>query len=98
DLIVTGVQTCALPILPFSLLSFSYLHDLDARFHHALIDERGPVRHDLLRLRTPAREPGDAGWSVQNQGCDLAREALHRGLVGRRSEEHTSELQSRSDL
>src|SRR2546421_3934641 len=75
DLIVTGVQTCALPI---------------SRADHR--------RGDGARL--VLRSPAGAGRDVR---CPRAPEGRARSPDGvdpheSRSEEHTSELQSRSDL
>src|SRR2546427_6641359 len=70
DLTVTGVQTCALPILP------------DHRHHPPAMPgaghARGPVRRPHRGRTGPGRHRG-------------------RGLQ-HRSEEHTSELQSQSNL
>src|SRR6266498_3949056 len=95
----------------------SCLDQLHRGFHHPLVDQRRPVRHDLLRLGPPPGEAGDAGWAIENERRDLACEAIDGRLVGRahadpklyfgncccvdvlqRSEEHTSELQSRPHL
>ena len=58
------------------------LHDehLDLRLHDGLVDQRRPVRHDLLDLRTAAGESGDARRAVEHERRDLAREALDRAL------------------
>src|SRR5207249_1909812 len=71
------------PRPPFTAsTAVSYLDQLHARLHHALVQQRGPVGHDLLGLGAPPRESGDAGGTVQDERRDLAGEALHRGLVG----------------
>src|SRR3989440_8995097 len=64
DLIVTGVQTCALPIFEWVLLQRAY---------------KVPQMH-------------------QSYSHLLARHRRAHVVVKARSEEHTSELQSRSDL
>src|SRR3989440_5214846 len=66
DLIVTGVQTCALPI------------------------------YSKLDPRPPVEEPPPAVETVSPEGRGEKRPRPDR--EGIRSEEHTSELQSRSDL
>src|SRR5699024_11366121 len=80
---VTGVQTCALPISP----AFVWVLDLD---------QDGAVRGiDLERALVR---------SVQKLAYDAVQEELDRGeghptmRLLQRSEEHTSELQSRFDL
>src|SRR5690349_23971421 len=74
DLYVTGVQTCALPIL-----------DLVAAQIRDQIEVPGV---DLIRPVLPE----EVGQRVRR-----ATELLHNA-AGQRSEEHTSELQSRRDL
>src|SRR5256886_3662564 len=82
DLTVTGVQTCALPI---------FVHRADEA-HHELV--RGMVvelarRRDLL----------DAALvHDDDRVCELERLLLVVRDEDRRSEEHTSELQSQSNL
>src|SRR5690349_23894645 len=71
DLYVTGVQTCALPILFARLLRWS--RGATVRARHARRSVPGRNARPLRRAR-----------------------AVRRG--GARSEEHTSELQSRRDL
>src|SRR2546421_3034278 len=82
DLIVTGVQTCALPIsAAYKALILALM--LSGREAEA----RGPVNQ--LRLLEP-------GFTVQQF---RRRSPACTGMLGeRRSEEHTSELQSRSDI
>src|SRR2546421_9006145 len=80
DLIVTGVQTCALPISRPSSGRRRGPRDRSSRSRGA--SARGPVGC--------AAAPGTPGPSPISY-CPLS------SLV-RRSEEHTSELQSRSDL
>src|SRR5206468_6215189 len=85
DLIVTGVQTCALPISPGSEV---------------------PPRPDLRPRRDRRRR---CWWGRRGRGnrrgrparrfsAARRRSALASGPGWTRSEEHTSELQSRSDL
>src|SRR5438034_2345199 len=68
DHCVTGVQTCALPILPSGLLPSASLY-------------------------TPSPRP--RLWSVRISEVELP---IRRRGFSSRSEEHTSELQSHSDL
>src|SRR2546430_12687014 len=71
DLTVTGVQTCALPILPF----LSVARDQSLNQRHQLAGRLKPPTLALLDDR-PRQPPG----------------------LRLRSEEHTSELQSQSNL
>src|SRR5206468_8049564 len=96
-LIVTGVQTCALPIL-----EEAEELDLRRRRHVAdLVQEQRPADGELelaLLRRRRARE--GALLVAEELALEHAlREsrAVH-GDERARSEEHTSELQSRSDL
>src|SRR2546421_5097925 len=82
DLIVTGVQTCALPIF-------------DRREHHTARDHAR--RH---RGGGASRRPSVPAPHRQDAQASFRRSAHphHRRRHPGRSEEHTSELQSRSDL
>ena len=51
------------------------------RLDHRLVDQRGPVRDDLLDLRTAAREARHARRAIQHEWRDLSREALDVGLA-----------------
>src|SRR2546427_7984833 len=95
DLTVTGVQTCALPIS-------SHVRSLvpQSRVEWAERAQGFPVRgdqqvhialeRDVEREAAPKLTRGDAQHRLQ-----VAPEALRRRI---RSEEHTSELQSQSNL
>src|SRR5690349_7718933 len=63
----------------FAVRATSGLQDLDPdeRLDLTPVDQRGPVRHDLLHGRAPARKAGDAGWPGEHEGGDLAGEPLH---------------------
>src|SRR5690349_22124633 len=58
----------------------SGLQELDPheRLDLAPVDQRGPVRHDLLHGRTPARKAGHAGWPGEHERRDLPGEPLDR--------------------
>src|SRR5690349_3824991 len=74
----------SLSVVPsFRLSVASYVHELHAGLNHTLVDERRPIRHDLFRLGPSAGEPRHAGRSVQDEGGDLAREAVDRRLIAR---------------
>src|SRR3989440_8598328 len=81
DLIVTGVQTCALPISAISPLA------------------HGAVAQGLELHKTNVRrsDPSARGQAMDRQG-QLFSPGRRPGRRYGRSEEHTSELQSRSDL
>src|SRR5206468_5074574 len=96
-LIVTGAQTCALPISPHGVLA-----------GEVALGERAADQGDR---RAPApvagreaapglpRDAQDLEVARQHREGDLRRRrASRRGPAVDRSEEHTSELQSRSDL
>src|SRR2546421_7820324 len=78
DLIVTGVQTCALPISAGGSRS-------------------GPLARRLLRLR-PLFRPRHYSHPGAGRGRRLSSLRAGIAALAMRSEEHTSELQSRSDL
>src|SRR5206468_6066318 len=80
DLIVTGVQTCALPISCSS-----------PRGSRSATRRAGPRRPS-----GGCRSTGSAGCRPSPTG--RPRPGRRRRPRGARSEEHTSELQSRSDL
>src|SRR5206468_10467614 len=81
-----------------------------ALVHHCpvllLLMIRRPPRSTLFPYTTLFRSPGVAGAHPREAAVPRAGRAAHRGAAGatrgarpgRRSEEHTSELQSRSDL
>src|SRR5206468_6877307 len=95
DLIVTGVQTCALPISTVLWRSgqeadFIGIYDRPQEnksrqfaTHHALSQAQTAIDFIKHRLSRPQRD-------IQG------RSRLNKNSI--RSEEHTSELQSRSDL
>src|SRR5206468_10177793 len=92
DLIVTGVQTCALPIL------FALFGGLGTEPQQAVQDYLNQRKVPQLFVSTGATEFGNfkdhpytIGWQP-----DYVAEGTIYGKY--RSEEHTSELQSRSDL
>src|SRR5688572_22598256 len=58
-----------------------YDFDLYAGLDRGAVDERRPVGDDVLDTRPAAGEAGHAGRAGQNEGRDLAREALHRRLL-----------------
>src|SRR5205823_11740887 len=87
DQLVTGVQTCALPILPrggSARRGAAARHPVAARF---------PLPAPASRLPAGRREPGDGGESssvrgLLQGGCDLqARRGRYRGAGAARSEE-----------
>src|SRR3989475_5961868 len=93
DLTVTGVQTCALPILgvamllffvmiklPLSLLTMIIAHTI-FNFPVVALIVRARLRKLDPRLEEAARDLGATPW-----------------VAFKRSEEHTSELQSQSNL
>src|SRR5206468_7077941 len=91
DLIVTGVQTCALPIFEdlLAVLVEPLVAEVDVRVDHGPADPRPSTS---VSLGTACRR---ASSSIrQNAFASL----ICPGLVQSRSEEHTSELQSRSEL
>src|SRR2546421_7678520 len=82
DLIVTGVQTCALPIYAVYQVPF---------LAHATLEPMNCTVH--------VRKDGCEVWTgSQTLSRAQATAARVTGLPLERSEEHTSELQSRSDL
>src|SRR5206468_7593195 len=97
DLIVTGVQTCALPIFePGLVIPMSHGNACDKPLdagHLGAVELRVfqvNVVHDLCnRHEAPVVEAEARHEDLE--GAEVA-------VVGERSEEHTSELQSRSDL
>src|SRR5690606_40119091 len=93
DFHVTGVQTCALPISDCGKL-----------------DRRGRELYDVIQHRT-LRGDGDAEIAMNQTGkenqvtlperqveTELGAPLRDEFFVGGRSEEHTSELQSRENL
>src|SRR5206468_6023959 len=82
DLIVTGVQTCALPISAKSLASntSTYLGRVQSylRYLPQGRNREHPIANDLV--------------------IQFRESQITKITYGKRSEEHTSELQSRSDL
>src|SRR6185437_14164725 len=54
-------------------------HQLHSGLYDALVDERRPVRDDLLDLGASAGKARDAGRPVEDQGRELAREPLDVG-------------------
>src|SRR3712207_7999837 len=94
DIGVTGVQTCALPILPVVL--FATLGSvLGALFFYYVGRALGPRRSHAFLDRLPLVETADVdrtfAWFERH-----GRSAVFFGRM--RSEEHTSELQSRQYL
>src|SRR5699024_11626793 len=92
---VTGVQTCALPIWPVVDQDSLPAHRLEPVFgvfnalRAPLFDvDVGGDRQLIVKL-----DPGLCDWLLrcQPQGTEAV-------IIERRSEEHTSELQSRFDL
>src|SRR5206468_8788512 len=121
DLIVTGVQTCALPIshgdhdddpcpmrphgvpslsLPPSVTSFADVTRLCPGACASQIENGGCASRVTFAQGCPTSSRARSnGWS----GASTRRACSSRGPsptmpTRRRSEEHTSELQSRSDL
>src|SRR5207247_4556701 len=88
DPLVTGVQTCALPISKVTIISPKLTDDLKRLASSATILHRG---------RSFKMSDVEGGiWLVMNTVRN--DEVLSRDLFKARSEEHTSELQSRVDL
>src|SRR5256886_4054805 len=83
DLTVTGVQTCALPIYARRVRCARYFPFLRVLGNDASADV------------FPDR---DLGWERARLRRDEIFSLHHGGLVADRSEEHTSELQSQSNL
>src|SRR2546429_3736826 len=91
DVAVTGVQTCALPIWAFPSTSATAAW---AGFL-ALPTSSTPMR---IRAGMPTAMPWSAACSAC-RGCPwVSAPACAAGCACRRSEEHTSELQSRLHL
>src|SRR5206468_8852510 len=97
DLIVTGVQTCALPIYP------AHPRERDRSTVGGEPRDREPTTLRLDELSVGGvvgsrrdREHGDAKAGIELERTLLPDRAEDPQVV--RSEEHTSELQSRSDL
>src|SRR2546422_5594338 len=82
DVAVTGVQTCALPILPRSARGFSRC--------------RGPCCAN--RVETWAWHCSSGSWAACSRYSARSRSASSAPCYLTRSEEHTSELQSRLHL
>src|SRR5690606_40910448 len=90
DFHVTGVQTCALPIWQEGLETVGI----------ELVQRRQPMRQQARRDRI-ARYRGDAAEAgeVAPGLVDLVAIRLrHPDIQAERSEEHTSELQSRENI
>src|SRR3712207_8737801 len=85
DIGVTGVQTCALPI--YDYLGHDYYTDI-ITFDY---DEGDTINGDLVISLDTVRS------NAEKFGKDYDEE-LHRVIIHGRSEEHTSELQSRQYL
>src|SRR5206468_6666524 len=95
DLIVTGVQTCALPISDEAQNEPGYARLMTAHQHpdRRLVSFRNLVEQDFVRRSAFVRGSDRIG------GHKLGRNRFGpAGAASLRSEEHTSELQSRSDL
>src|SRR5207247_4108736 len=93
DPLVTGVQTCALPI------STGTFADMIISFWENLYEYEFKPWADSWVTR-PSVRPGSCPGSVVPHGTPAAARPPAAGLekTGPRSEEHTSELQSRVDL
>src|SRR3989440_2946721 len=91
DLIVTGVQTCALPISLREVLP-ALRHPEVLRFFVLSSHYRGPINYSLEQLEQADAALGRLYTALR----DLP--AVAPAPADARSEEHTSELQSRSDL
>src|SRR5206468_7374656 len=87
DLIVTGVQTCALPIFRLARNVLTAVNNLGL-----------PAGTEFLDVTTPQYIADLVAWAAI--GARTTESQIHRELASglSRSEEHTSELQSRSDL
>src|SRR5207249_8252800 len=95
---VTGVQTFALPILfKNDFVIFDEAHNLErvASRHIGLSVSSGQVRFALQRLWNPRTEKGVLATLRRGTAVKLVAELFD---ATDRSEEHTSELQSRFDL
>src|SRR3546814_6337175 len=99
--LVTGVQTCALPIsrrgqIAVSLpIERSLLPCID-KAEHQLADEhhhRDPGRPAKVEHRDRPRIE-ERGFQIEDDEQDSDQIEAHVELAARRSEEHTSELQS----
>src|SRR6185369_5489708 len=66
---------------PLSSVVLSCLEHLDQRRDLFLRNQRRPISHDLLDLRTATRKPSHCRWSRQNQRRDFFRESLNRTPV-----------------
>src|SRR5206468_7383720 len=88
DLIVTGVQTCALPISDDAARVLHLGEDRD------LIDLAVAVLIDAAQHAAAARRAAEGTLLIAGDEHLAGRRRRQR----HRSEEHTSELQSRSDL
>src|SRR5206468_9840532 len=96
-LIVTGVQTCALPISAVAALGYLRHERIAARAAPCRMEKRVKV------IGIPCAQEKQPPRRIRRRPEDLKRRQSHQpGPVpkckGKRSEEHTSELQSRSDL
>src|SRR5206468_8456907 len=95
DLIVTGVQTCALPIsLFFGMAGLLLGVGVIIEFMETQL---------VARLPTAVLATGLMLLAFLSMACGLILDSVARGRreakrMAYRSEEHTSELQSRSDL
>src|SRR5206468_9965144 len=106
DLIVTGVQTCALPISatlsggtqPSGTITFHLYAPGDGSCQTPVSSSSATVARDGAYQASPVAltATGTYRW-VAGYGGDRANTAVS-GACADRSEEHTSELQSRSDL
>src|SRR3546814_3692638 len=84
--LVTGVQTCALPICSFASLRYAFLMSASLAPRDTPNVEYGSAIYSSVRLtygRTSARTRPNARGSAEDEAAALVR-----------SEEHTSELQS----
>src|SRR5206468_9940864 len=97
DLIVTGVQTCALPISPrpHEKCRFPTLPTMAKSGRRGWSCEREPEQS--WRRSTPT-ETGLRERELTNPPARGGEDRIAQRRDHRRSEEHTSELQSRSDL
>src|SRR5205085_8983972 len=96
DLTVTGVQTCALPILPHLSVKGASL-----RVPRSLRVGEERLAHVPEADLFPIRERIDGRVLSPAIATPVAEQAAQRAEIGMqvlRSEEHTSELQSQSNL
>src|SRR5206468_9383429 len=92
DLIVTGVQTCALPICRA---------DRGLAGNQVRGSRRSPPPAEGTRACVDGEPEPDAVTRLRACSAGRVEGCVSPGLMGvepKRSEEHTSELQSRSDL